>query len=138
MTTKELIKKHEGIKLYPYKDTAGKLTIGVGHNLSDDGISLHIAETLLTDDIKIAINGLREIFKDWDDIPSTAQMALTDMMFNLGYNRFNNFKKMIAAIKICNWKEAAKEAENSLWCKQLPTRCKYDANMLRTCNGTTK
>jgi len=35
----EQLKLHEGIKLYPYKDTKGKWTIGVGRNLTDVGIS---------------------------------------------------------------------------------------------------
>jgi Phage-related lysozyme (muraminidase) len=31
---------HEGLKLEPYECTAGKLTIGVGRNLEDRGISV--------------------------------------------------------------------------------------------------
>ena len=139
MTTKELIRKHEGLELMPYKDSKGKLTIGVGHNLDANGVSLHVAEIMLQEDINIAIVGLEHIFKDlWYTLPKPVQSVMIDMMFNLGYPRFSGFKKMIAAIKIGDWEEAAKEAEDSRWCKQLPTRCKDDANMLRTYNGTTK
>ena len=35
----EQLKLDEGVKLKPYRDTAGKLTIGVGRNLDDAGIS---------------------------------------------------------------------------------------------------
>ena len=43
----EQLKRHEGLKLKPYKCTADKLTIGVGRNLEDVGISEEEAEMLL-------------------------------------------------------------------------------------------
>ncbi len=52
------LKTDEGFELKPYKDTQGKLTIGYGHNLTDNGISLSIAEQLLQDDINIATENL--------------------------------------------------------------------------------
>ena len=36
MTVYELIKKHEGERLKPYKCTAGKWTVGVGFNFDDN------------------------------------------------------------------------------------------------------
>ena len=39
MNLTELLKKHEGIRSKPYKDTVGKITIGVGRNLDDVGLS---------------------------------------------------------------------------------------------------
>ena len=43
----DLIKKHEGLRLFPYKCSVGKLTIGYGRNIEDTGISKEEAETLL-------------------------------------------------------------------------------------------
>ena len=134
MTTKELIKKHEGLKLQMYKDSVGANTIGVGHNLDANGISFHVAEVILQEDINIAIVGLEHVFKDqWHTLPKPVQSVMIDMMFNLGYPRFSGFKKMIAAVKAGDWKEAAKEAKDSKWCEQLPTRCKDDCSMLLGC-----
>ena len=48
----EQLKRHEGIKLTPYKCTSDKLTIGVGRNLEDVGISEQEAEMLLQNDIQ--------------------------------------------------------------------------------------
>ena len=36
---KEQLVRHEGLRLKPYRCTAGKLTIGIGRNLDDCGIS---------------------------------------------------------------------------------------------------
>ncbi len=35
-----LVRTHEGVTVYPYEDTVGKITIGVGRNLSDRGLRL--------------------------------------------------------------------------------------------------
>ena len=56
MNTEILIKeltRDEGMRLMPYRDTVGKLTIGVGRNLDDVGISLDEANMLLTNGITI-------------------------------------------------------------------------------------
>ena len=44
--------RHEGLRLKPYRCTAGKLTIGVGRNLEDKGISQQEAYELLENDIR--------------------------------------------------------------------------------------
>ena len=43
--------RHEGLRLKPYRCTAGKLTIGIGRNLDDRGISLKEAYAMLERDI---------------------------------------------------------------------------------------
>jgi lysozyme len=49
---KEQLVRHEGLRLKPYRCTAGKLTIGVGRNLEDKGISQQEAYELLENDIR--------------------------------------------------------------------------------------
>ena len=120
---KELLIKHEGLRLKPYKDTVGKLTIGVGRNLDDNGINKNEAMYMLENDINRCINELKEIFPDFDDLPENIKIALIDMIFNLGKPRFLEFKKMIEAIKKRDFKRAAVEAQDSRWCKQVRRRC---------------
>ena len=48
---KEQLIRHEGLRLKPYRCTANKLTIGVGRNLDDVGISEDEALILLENDI---------------------------------------------------------------------------------------
>jgi lysozyme len=43
--------RYEGLRLKPYRCTAGKLTIGIGRNLDDCGISQTEAYVLLENDI---------------------------------------------------------------------------------------
>lgn len=126
----DLIIKHEGKKLYPYRDSVGKLTIGVGHNLDDNGLSNRVVEMILKEDINSAIEELDDIFDNWDELPEIVQAVMIDMMFNLGYNRFIKFKKMIAAIKNHDYKKAAEEAKDSKWCKQVKSRCEENYALL--------
>ena len=53
---KELIVKHEGERLDLYRCTAGKLTIGIGHNIQDKGISKAVSTLMFEEDIKKRIN----------------------------------------------------------------------------------
>jgi lysozyme len=43
--------RHEGLRIKPYRCTAGKLTIGIGRNLDDCGISQSEANIMLINDI---------------------------------------------------------------------------------------
>ena len=130
MTVKDFIIKHEGLKLKPYICPAGKLTIGVGRNIEDNGISEDEAMYLLENDIKRCESELREIFPNFDSLPENVRIALIDMDFNLGKPRFLQFKKMIAAIKEGDFKRAAEEAKNSKWCRQVGSRCEDVCEML--------
>ena len=130
MTTEEYIKKHESMVLKPYTDSVGKLTIGVGRNLDDNGISEDEALYMLSHDIKTVTDDLHSIFEDFSYLPYDVQLALTDMIFNLGKPRFLGFKKMIQAIKDKDFKEAARQAKDSKWCKQVGSRCEDNYNLM--------
>ena len=130
MTTEDYITKHERMVLHPYTDSVGKLTIGIGRNLDDNGISKDEALLMLNNDLKIVSNDLHSIFEDFSYLPYDVQLALTDMMFNLGKPRFLGFKKMIQAIKDKDFKEAAKQAKDSKWCKQVGSRCEDNYDLL--------
>ena len=52
------LRRDEGVRLKPYRDTVGKITIGVGRNLTDVGITPDEADVLLDHDIAAAIGYL--------------------------------------------------------------------------------
>ena len=52
--TDQLI-RHEGLRLTPYRCPAGRLTIGVGRNLEEKGISEQEAMVLLENDNKACL-----------------------------------------------------------------------------------
>ena len=127
----QLLKKHEGLRLKPYRDTVNKLTIGVGRNLDDRGISEEEANFLLKNDINICLNELKTIFENFDEFPENIKLVLIDMIFNLGKPRFLEFKKFIKAIKEKDIEKAIYEMQDSRWCEELPHRCKDDQKLLK-------
>lgn len=126
----EYIQGHEGISLKPYYCTANKLSIGIGRNLDDRGITKEEAMFLFNTDLKLALSDLYRVFDDFDMLPATAQVVLIDMMFQLGLVRFCGFKKMIEQIKARNWEEAAKELMDSKYAKQVPSRAEHNRDRL--------
>ena len=111
----EQLKKHEGLVLKPYKCPVGKLTIGYGHNLEDNGLSQSVCEYILIEDIEEAKRNLYAIFtRDFfDSLSNNQKIALVDMMFNLGMSRFLTFKKFILAMKQRNFDRASVEMIHS-------------------------
>jgi len=129
--TIEMLKKHEGLSLKPYRCTAGKLTIGYGRNLDNNGITEEEAELLLIADILIAEREFHEIFKDFATYSDNRRAALVDMIFNLGKSRFLKFRKTIGLIRAGDWESAAGEALESRWADQVGDRAVEIANILR-------
>ena len=127
-----MIRRHEGLRLKPYEDTVGKLTIGVGRNLTDVGISEHEAAYLLTNDIAVAAASLRRAYPWFSGMGLPRQDALTDMMFNLGAARFAGFAQMIAALEQRDYETAAKEMLDSKWAQQVGARATELAAIIRT------
>jgi len=85
MTGKDLIKKHEGLKLTSYLCPAGVPTIGWGHTYGvklNRTISVEEAEVLLDHDYQEAEDDVLEVVT----VPLTENQlgALTSFVFNLG------------------------------------------------------
>ena len=131
MTPLELmIIKHEGIRLKPYKDTMGLITVGVGRCLDTKGITQEEAYYLLRNDISEAIEGLQDNLPWFNQLDDARQDALTDMAFNLGITGLLKFKNMLSAIERKDWNTAHNEALNSTWARQVGTRAIEIANIL--------
>ncbi len=126
-----LLITHEGLRLKPYRDTRGKLTIGVGRNLDDVGITEEEALYLLKNDIKRVLDFLKERLPYWNGLTETRKMALVDMCFNLGPGGFLSFKKMLAALERGDYEQAAREMLDSRWARQVGRRAEELAEMMR-------
>lgn len=125
------LKRDEGMRLKPYHDTVGKLTIGIGRNLDDNGISEDEARFLLTNDIASVCNDLDRTLPWWRDLSPNRQRAIVNMGFNLGLPRLRQFRMMLAALEAGDWEAAAEEALNSAWAKQVGDRARRIATMFR-------
>ena len=117
-----LLIMHEGLRLTPYRCTAGKLTIGVGRNLEDKGISRNEAFYLLHNDLQECERDLRRIFPNWDSLSDVRKACLIDMRFNLGYRGFRSFKRFITAVREGDYERASKEMLDSRWASQVKHR----------------
>ena len=125
--------RHEGLKLKPYHDTVGKLTIGIGRNLDNNGISKAEALHLLENDLKVCVIDAKEVFgAQWGKLNDVRQEVILNMLFNLGRPRFLGFKKCIAAIKDERWADAAVEMLDSKWARQVGNRAQELAEAMET------
>lgn len=123
--------RHEGLRLRPYKDSVGKLTIGVGRNLDDKGISEPEAMLLLSNDIGAALADAKTLV--WfNKLDSVRQDVIVNMIFNLGLPRFVGFKNTLRAIEMANWEEAVVQMLDSKWAKQVGKRAEDLAFMMMT------
>lgn len=125
------LRRDEGFRQFPYKDTVGKLTIGIGRNLDDVGISLAEATSLLYNDIIEVLNQLQRELPWVNTLSEPRQRALANMCFNLGINKLLKFKNTLKALKESRWGDAADEVLNSLWATQVGDRAKRIAGVFR-------
>ena len=123
--------KHEDLRLKPYRCTAGRLTLGVGRNLDDNGITKAEAMMMLRNDLTRTRFGLEKVFPGFLGLSRRRRMALIDMCFNLGLPRFLQFKKMLAAVVARDFSLAAEEMLSSAWAKQVGQRAQTLATMMR-------
>lgn len=127
----EQLIRHEGLRLKPYADTAGKLTIGVGRNLTDCGISRDEALALLAADVVLASNDLAT-FPWFSSLNDARRRALIDMRFNLGPIRFRGFKATLSALGRSDYRAAAAQMRSSRWYQQVWPRGEELAHMVET------
>lgn len=114
----------EDLRLTPYKCPAGKLTIGVGRNLEDNGITRAEAYHLLRNDVDQCHRLLSLAIPFYDRLPFDKKEILLNMCFNMGLTTLLTFKRMLAAMAVNNWDEAAHEMGRSDWAKQVGVRAK--------------
>lgn len=126
------IARHEGLRLAPYRCTAGKLTIGYGRNLDDTGIRIEEARVMLQNDIAEARASLRSHLSWFSASPVAVQSVLVNMGINLGIKGLLNFKRTLASLESEKYKAAAVEMLDSLWAKQVPSRAKELSKIIRS------
>jgi lysozyme len=128
---KKMLFVDEGLKLKPYRCTAGKLTIGYGHNLDDLGISTQIADALLQEDLSIALLSCKKIFGDtFDQWSENRKLGWINLAFNLGYSALSKFKNTIRAAHVGDWVAVEHGLKNSLWFKQVGKRAERVISMV--------
>jgi lysozyme len=122
----------EGLRLLPYTDTVGKLTIGWGRNLTDDGINRAEAAILLQHDINRHTTDLFRLDPIVARLSGVRQIVLANMAFNLGTSRLAGFIKLWARLAVEDYAGAAREMRTSTWASQVGERAQRLAAAMET------
>lgn len=127
----ERVKMHEGLRLKPYRCTAGKLTIGYGRNIEDNGITEAEASFLLENDLRRCWYDCSSAFDWFDKLDKIRQGVIAELCFNIGLPRLKGFKKMLAACSRGDFETASCEMLDSLWARQVGKRALTLANLMK-------
>lgn len=125
------LSRDEGRRLMPYTDTVGKITIGVGRNLTDVGISESECDMLLADDIDRTITWLDAKLPWWRELDSVRQRVMVNMAFNMGGGLLA-FVDTLDAMKRGDYAAASKGMLDSKWARQVGARAMRLAEMMTT------
>jgi len=129
---------HEGLKLMPYRCTSDKLTIGVGRNLDDRGISEETAMQMLDEDINIVHGELLKAIPEFSSYPNAVQESLVDLAFNMGTPTLLKFKATLAALNAQQMCIASKELLDSRYARQVGQRAvTISENIQASCKCTS-
>lgn len=121
----------EGRKARIYKDTVGKITGGVGRNLTDVPFSDDEIDLMLTNDINKVCAQLDEKLPWWKTLSDRRQQVLANMAFNLGINGLLGFKNTLAVMQAGQYDLAAEGMLTSKWASQVGNRAIRLAQMMK-------
>jgi lysozyme len=110
----------------------GKLTIGVGRNLTDRGITQTEAINMLQRDIDVADLECRANLPWFDTLDEVRQGVLVNMAFNLGISRLMKFTNTLALIQAHDYEKASIQMLQSLWAEQTGDRALRLADQMRS------
>lgn len=131
----------EGVRRFPYTDTVGKLSIGVGRNLTDVGLSESEIDVLLDNDIDRSIADLDRYLPWWRSLDEPRQRVLANMAFNMGIGApggrgLRSFVNTLESIRTGDYEAAARGMEASLWYRQTGDRARRLVAIMRTGRDT--
>jgi lysozyme len=121
----------EGVRAKPYRDTVGKLSIGIGRNLDDVGLREDEMEYLLNNDIAQAEIDARRLVPNFNDLSENRKAVVVNMAFNMGYSVFGQFRNTLKAIIEGRYDDAADGMLASKWARQVGPRAERLARIMR-------
>lgn len=125
-----LLIRHEGLKNKAYVDMAGKVTIGIGFNLTDVGLLDGEIDFIYNNRIQAILDEVKA-FPWFTYMTPNRQLAIMDMIYNMGLGKIQGFKLMIQAIINANYDEASAQMLSSHWADQVGQRAIDLAQMMR-------
>lgn len=146
------IRLHEVADSQVYTDPDGHSTIGIGFDLDEVGARERLEglganfesvldgtesltetqiEELFNQDIDHSITTARSIFPDLDAYPANKQVAIIDMVYDLGERDFKKLDTVIDAIKQQHWADASTKMQESALFNQLSHRATEEISLMR-------
>lgn len=121
----------EGRRSRIYTDTVGKITGGVGRNLTDVPFSDDEIDLMLANDIRHVCDQLDAALPWWRAMTDRRQQALANMAFNLGIKGLLGFKNTLTFIQGGQYDKAADAMLDSKWAAQVGNRARRLAQMMK-------
>lgn len=151
---KNMLVADEGLTHSAYKDTTGNVTVGVGFNM--DSISarglwikasipesfnaVYANKVSLSGDsvnklLDICVAGcnadLLSLLPNLNSYPNYVQLALLNLMFNMGKPVLAQFNTFLNLIKENNYDGASNDLSNTKWSSELPQRSNRVCSLLK-------
>jgi lysozyme len=121
----------EGRRKLVYTDTVGKLTVGVGRNISDRAFSDDEIDLMLKNDIAMVERQLDGVIPWWRKLDDVRQNVIANMAFNMGVPRLLGFSMTLDLVNSGRFDAAAEEMLRSKWAVQVGDRAKRLSTMMR-------
>lgn len=150
---KDFIQPSEGTRSKVYRDSRGKKTVGVGFNLNAPGsaklmrelginytaiksgqrnLSPQEIEVLFTRKVQDAMAAGPRVLKTFEDHPKDVQLAVVDMIYNLGPTGFSNLDNAKDALERMDYHRAANNLERTAWYRQVGGRAENIVSIIRS------
>ncbi|KWD49659.1 lysozyme [Burkholderia ubonensis] len=113
-----------------YTDTVGKVSGGIGRNLTDKGFRDNEIDLMYQNDIAETEAWLDRSLPWWRSLDPVRQRVMMNMAFNM-QAKLLGFRNFLAAAQRRDWNTAAAEMLDSLWARQVGARATRLAAMMR-------
>lgn len=136
----EQLTRDEGNVAYAYQDNLGYWTIGIGiliDKRKGGGLRPEEIQFIFLNRFTLKSAELYAKLPWVKLLDEPRQGALINMSFQMGVDGLLKFHRSLAAIKVKNWEEAAKELKLSDWYEQTPSRAVRVIEQIRTGNWQT-
>lgn len=114
-----------------YVDTVGKVSGGIGRNLTDRGFSDDEIDLMFKNDVDEVERQLDKRMPWWRKMNEARQNVLANMCFNMGIDRLSGFIRALELMNAGRYDAAATEMLDSKWAKQVGQRADRLAEMMR-------
>jgi len=135
----DMIKRHEGVRTKPYKDSLGLWTIGVGHLIGDGKtlprewdreFSMKEVDDMFMMDYESHKKAAQKM-PGFDKVNEQGQGALIDLTFNMGNTWYKKWPNFVKNMSEGNTQGAAASLEDSKWYQQVKSRAATIVGLIR-------